>query len=265
MLLPAAVDLSLLWVSPQHICASSEMTLTKTQLVGTRSQQLVISKTPLVIVPSLSTRFYNQGLRFWEEQYSYEGNHVTGPEILSHIVLRQCSPDQRQQWMGLSIPPTFGTATKGSSTDYADPAVFPAQPAQSLDLPLDSFPFRPELSTAGLPALTHQLSGPTQWDEHAVQPWWEDFSSRCQIWRRNSVYSWPGLESNSSDNCNTMNQLVFEMLAILRHIGDRQRGDVSITDSWYMWIFCYKRINGRTNAPAAPRECGNFNFKGHNP
>ncbi|KAJ7932855.1 hypothetical protein B0H13DRAFT_1954955 [Mycena leptocephala] len=61
-----------------------------------------------------------------------------------------------------------------------DPAVFFAQPAQPLDLPLDIFPFRPELSTAGLAALPHQPSGPTQWDEHAVQSWWEDFSSSFQ-------------------------------------------------------------------------------------
>ncbi|KAJ6548708.1 hypothetical protein B0H19DRAFT_192257 [Mycena capillaripes] len=58
-----------------------------------------------------------------------------------------------------------------SPADYAEPAVFFAQPVQPLDLPL---------VVDGLPALTHQPSGPTQWDEHAVQPRWEDFSSSSQ-------------------------------------------------------------------------------------
>ncbi|KAJ6554257.1 hypothetical protein B0H19DRAFT_1293827 [Mycena capillaripes] len=68
-----------------------------------------------------------------------------------------------------------------SLADYADPAVFCTQPAQPLDLLLDLFPFHPELSTAGIPALTHQPSGPTQWDEHAVQPRWGDFSSSFNL------------------------------------------------------------------------------------
>ncbi|KAJ6529383.1 hypothetical protein B0H19DRAFT_1385022 [Mycena capillaripes] len=61
--------------------------------------------------------------------------------------------------------------------DYGDPAGFFAQPAQPLDLPLDLFPFRPELSSSGL---RQQPTGPTQYDDHAVQLWWEDFSSSFQ-------------------------------------------------------------------------------------
>lgn len=81
-----------------------------------------------------------------------------------------------------------GTYAVPLSADYGDPAGFFAQPAQPLDLPLgaskpveysysndnnclDLFPFRPELSSSGL---RQQPTGPTQYDDHAVQPRWED-------------------------------------------------------------------------------------------
>ncbi|KAJ6554725.1 hypothetical protein B0H19DRAFT_1377477 [Mycena capillaripes] len=60
-----------------------------------------------------------------------------------------------------------GTYAVPLSADYGDPTGFFAQPAQPLDLPLDLFPFRPELSSSGL---RQQPTGPRQYDDHAAKP-----------------------------------------------------------------------------------------------